>query len=105
MNTRPGYEKKFADFMRLHEGGAVLSSPVAHKILEYFRSRGSKVACLSHREREILGFWGKGMQAAEIAERLGRSRSTVRTHVRNMLLKFKASSRMEAVANYLNPPG
>jgi DNA-binding NarL/FixJ family response regulator len=88
----------------LHEGGAVLSSPVAHKILEYFRARGSSVACLSHREREILGFWGQGMQAAEIAEKLGLSRSTVRTHVRNMLLKLKASSPTEAVAKYLNPP-
>jgi DNA-binding NarL/FixJ family response regulator len=88
----------------LHEGGAVLSSPVAHKILEYFHARGSSVDCLSRREREILGLLGHGMQAADIAEKLGLSRSTVRTHVRNMLLKLKANSRTEAVAKYLNPP-
>jgi DNA-binding NarL/FixJ family response regulator len=88
----------------LHEGGAVLSSPIARKILEYFHARGSSVDCLSHREREILGLLGQGMQAADIAQKLGISRSTVRTHVRNMLLKLKASSRTEAVAKYLNPP-
>jgi DNA-binding NarL/FixJ family response regulator len=88
----------------LHEGGAVLSSPVAHKILEYFHARGNSIDCLSGREREVLGLLGHGMQAADIAEKLGLSLSTVRTHVRNMLLKLKASSRTEAVAKYLNPP-
>ena len=88
----------------LHEGGAVLSGPVARKILDYFRARGSSMDCLSDREREILGLLGQGMQAADIAQKLGLSRSTVRTHVRNMLLKLKASSRTEAVAKYLNPP-
>jgi DNA-binding NarL/FixJ family response regulator len=88
----------------LHEGGAVLSSPIAHKILEYFHARGSSIDCLSHREREILGHLGQGTQAAEIAQKLGLSPSTVRTHVRNILVKLKASSRTEAVAKYLNPP-
>jgi len=88
----------------LHEGGAVLSSPVARKILEYFHARGSSVDCLSRREREILGLLGQGTQAADIAQKLGLTCSTVRTHVRNMLLKLKANSRTEAVAKYLNPP-
>ena len=87
----------------VHEGGAVLSSPVARKILEYFHARGSSIDCLSHREREILGLLGQGMQAADIALKLALSQSTVRTHVRNMLLKLKAGSRTEAVAKYLNP--
>ena len=89
----------------LQEGGAVLSSPVARKILEYFHARGSSVDCLSPRERELLGLLGLGMQAAEIAEKLGLSRSTVRTHVRNMLQKLKAGSRTEAVAKYLESAG
>jgi DNA-binding NarL/FixJ family response regulator len=129
----------------LHEGGAVLSNPVARKILDYFRARGSTVqslrACLkktietrcgrfgvpplggfcapppkggtpnrifkqalSGREREILGLLGHGMEAASIATKLGLSGATVRTHVRNMLVKLKVSSRAEAVAKYLNPP-
>jgi DNA-binding NarL/FixJ family response regulator len=87
----------------LHEGGAVLSSPVARKILEYFHARGSSLDRLSHREREVLALLGQGKQAPDIAAQLGLSLSTVRTHVRNMLLKLKASSRTEAVAKYLNP--
>lgn len=87
----------------LHEGGAVLSSSVARKVLDYFQARGSSVRHLSHREREILSLLGQGTQAAEIAERLGLSRSTVRAHARNILLKLKANSRAEAVAKYLNP--
>jgi DNA-binding NarL/FixJ family response regulator len=43
--------------MVLQEGGAVLSSPVAHKILEYFRSRGSSVAS------EIMVFTSQGQSA------------------------------------------
>jgi DNA-binding NarL/FixJ family response regulator len=88
----------------LHEGGAVLSSPVARKILDYFHARGTTVQSLSGREREILGLLGRGMEAAGIAIKLGLSVETVRTHVRNMLAKLKVSSRAEAVAKYLNPP-
>ena len=87
----------------VHEGGAVLSSPVARQILDYFKARGSSIDCLSHREREILGLLGQGKQAIEIAEKLRLRRSTLRTHVRNLLLKLKAASRTEAVAKYLNP--
>ncbi len=87
----------------LQESGGILSSPVARKILDYFQARGSSVRHLSHREREILGLLGQAMQANHIAERLGLSPSTVRTHVRNILFKLKANTRAEAVAKYLNP--
>lgn len=87
----------------LYEGGAVLSSSVARKILQYFHARGSSVDGLSSREREILILLGQGIQAVDIAEKLGVSRSTVRTHVRNMLQKLNANSRAQAVAKYLNP--
>jgi len=88
----------------VHEGGAVLSSPVARKILEYFHARGNSINCLSPREREILSLMSQGLQALEIARELGLSQATVRTHVRNLLPKLKANSRTEAVAKYLNPP-
>ena len=87
----------------LHDGGAVLSSPVARQILKYFHARGTSVDCLSHREREVLNLLGRGLQAMDIAARLGLTPSTVRTHVRNLLQKLKVTSRTEAVAKYLNP--
>jgi len=87
----------------LHGGGAVLSSAVARRILDYFHARGSSVDCLSNREREVLGLLARGQQATDISTKLGLSISTVRTHVRNLLSKLKVTSRTEAVAKYLNP--
>ena len=87
----------------LYEGGAILSSSVARKILEYFHARGNSVDGLSRREREILSLMVQGVQAIEIAEKLGVSRATIRTHVRNLLQKLNANSRAQAVAKYLNP--
>jgi NarL family two-component system response regulator LiaR len=87
----------------LHEGGAVLSSQVARKLLHYFHERGLSVDCLTVREREVLGLLSQGQQPPQIAKKLSMGRATVRTHVRSILLKLKANSRTEAVAKYLNP--
>lgn len=88
----------------VREGGAVLGNQIARHILEYFQARGSSVESLTAREREILGHLGRGAVSAEISTMLGITRDTMRTHVRNILIKLKANSRTEAVAKYLNPP-
>jgi len=87
----------------LRDGGAVLSNPIARQILDYFRAREKSVQCLSGRQREILGLLSHGKELPSIAKKLGIGPSTVRTHVRNMLLKLKVNSRTKAVAKYLNP--
>jgi DNA-binding NarL/FixJ family response regulator len=87
----------------LHDGGGVLSSQVARKLLDYFHARGLSVDCLTVREREVLGLLSLGQQPPQIAQNLSMGRATVRTHVRNILLKLKANSRTEALAKYLNP--
>ena len=87
----------------LREGGAVLGNQIAGRILEYFHARGSSVESLTAREREILGHLGKGAVPTEISAMLGITKDTMRSHVRNILIKLKANSRTEAVAKYLNP--
>ncbi len=87
----------------LREGGAILSSSVAGKILKHFQARRRSVSHLSPREREVLRLLGEGLQVADMAERLGLRYSEVRAHIRTILLKLKANSRAEAVAKYLNP--
>ncbi len=87
----------------LHDGGGLLSSQVARMLLDYFHARGLSVESLTVREREVLGLLSQGQQPPQIAKKLSVSRATVRTHVRNILLKLKANSRTEAVAKYLNP--
>ena len=53
---------------------------------------------ITAREREILEHLVFGLGNADIAARLGISPETVQTHIRNLLSKLGASSRLEAVS-------
>lgn len=57
-----------------------------------------KLPMLSRREREILELVSKGMSTDEVAENLGLSAHTVRTHVKNAMRKLEATTRAHAVA-------
>lgn len=56
------------------------------------------VAQLTRREREVVSLLAVGTGSEEIAERLGLSPNTVRTHVQNILMKLQVHSRLEAAA-------
>jgi DNA-binding NarL/FixJ family response regulator len=53
---------------------------------------------LSARQREILQMLADGMQTDAVAEQLGLSTETVRTHTKRILAKLDASTRTQAVA-------
>jgi DNA-binding NarL/FixJ family response regulator len=53
---------------------------------------------LSVRQREILQMLADGMQTEAVAEKLGLSTETVRTHTKRILAKLEASTRTQAVA-------
>src|SRR5215207_238532 len=53
---------------------------------------------LSARQREILQMLADGMQTDVVAEKLGLSTETVRTHTKRILAKLEASTRTQAVA-------
>jgi PAS domain S-box-containing protein len=53
---------------------------------------------LSPRQREVIELVAEGLTSTEIAERLGVSPETVRTHLRNARLKLGASTKAQAVA-------
>ncbi|TMR00299.1 response regulator transcription factor [Actinomadura soli] len=55
------------------------------------------LAGLTPREREVLQCMVDGLGRAEIAERLGLSANTVRTHTQNLLAKLDMHSALEAI--------
>ena len=73
-------------------------------------NRIERLMSLSPREREILDLIAEGEDSAEIGTKLGISRATVYTHVRNSMTKLGVKTRGEAIAlsvrySYLEPPG
>lgn len=65
------------------------------------RLRGSETSNLTDRENEILGQLARGSSNEVIAETLGVSLNTVKTHVTRVLGKLNATTRTEAVVKAL----
>jgi len=59
--------------------------------------RARQLDSLTPRERQILGLMAEGMDNRQVALRLRVSYSTVRSHVRHLLGKLGARSKLEAV--------
>ena len=53
---------------------------------------------LSSRERDVLELLREGLGTDAVAERLGVSRNTIRSHIQRILTKLQVHSRLEAVA-------
>ena len=68
-------------------------------------ARGEEVESLTPREVEVLDLVGRGKTNAAIAATLLVSESTVKFHVKNILLKLGATSRADAVAKNLRRHG
>jgi two-component system NarL family response regulator len=58
---------------------------------------GGDLADLTPREREVLQCMVEGLNRPEIADRLGLSANTVRTHTQNLLAKLGVHSALEAI--------
>jgi DNA-binding NarL/FixJ family response regulator len=84
---------------QLQAGGAPMSLKIARKVIHYFHesAKPSKsLRELTGRESEILKLLAKGYLYKEIAEHLGVSMSTVRTHISAVYEKLHVHSRTEA---------
>lgn len=80
-------------------GGSPMSSSIARKVTQSFRPSTNVMDThhLTAREREILGWLGKGHRYKEIAALLSISEETVRKHIRNMYEKLHVQSKVEAL--------
>ncbi len=86
-------------------GRAALSPEIGMRIFERFGDitggspvRGTGLAELSERERQVLDLLRTGLTNKEIATRMHLTESTVKYHVSNMLSKLGLRNRVEAAA-------
>jgi DNA-binding CsgD family transcriptional regulator len=78
--------------------GAVIGSFGLVQVLRELERAQEGAPSLSPREREALALLTAGYSTARMAEHMGISPETVRNHVKRLLRKLDARSRVEAVA-------
>ena len=86
-------------------GGAPMTSEIARHVVASFRHKGGGIdpsISLTAREEETLVLLTKGYANKEIADQLGLSVETVRSHLKNIYTKMHVRSRAEAVARYMS---
>lgn len=86
---------------RVHEGDAIYESRALMELLQRphlgVAAQPQRTATLAKREVDVLSAIGRGMTSFEAADHLGISISTLRTHVKNILVKLNARSKLDAV--------
>jgi DNA-binding NarL/FixJ family response regulator len=100
--TRP--EDLIAAVHTIATGDALLSPSVTRRVIDRMAQQPTpelgdrgKLAELTAREREVLGHIARGLSNREIAAVLTVEESTIRTHVKRILLKLGLRDRVQAV--------
>src|SRR5512133_3124445 len=100
--TKP--EELIAAIHTIAAGDSLLSPSVTSRVIERMahqpvldRSRDARLAELTPRELEVLALIARGRSNGEIAAELVIEESTVKTHVKRVLLKLGARDRVQAV--------
>lgn len=80
-----------------HRSDRDLQSHSAHQEdLDHEPGAGMPDVCFTPRELDLLDLLRSGIQNKQIAYQLGISKSTVKAHVRSIMMKLKAKNRTEA---------
>jgi DNA-binding NarL/FixJ family response regulator len=82
---------------RAAAGEMLIPASVLAELLPHRGEQAILLATLTPREREILKLMAEGLDNKAIAQRLGIRYGTVRSHVRSVIGKLNAHSKMEAV--------
>lgn len=102
-------ERLLEAIAELHAGGSPMSAQIARRVVEAFQrpplENVDPTARLTVREQEIVTHLAEGQLYKEIADQLGLSVETVRTHLRNIYEKLHVRNRTEAVAKVFGHPG
>lgn len=100
--TRP--EDLIAGVHTVASGDSLLSPSVTRRVIEHMTQQpapalGDAVGLenLTPKEREVLSWMARGMSNREIAAELVVEESTIRTHVKRILMKLAVRDRVQAV--------
>jgi DNA-binding NarL/FixJ family response regulator len=99
--TQP--EELIAAIHTVAEGDSLLSPSVTRRVIDRMASQPTPVAAsrrldeLTPREREVLELIARGLSNREIAEAFVIEESTVKTHVKRILMKLRLRDRVQAV--------
>jgi NarL family two-component system response regulator LiaR len=81
-----------------HAGRPTLAPEATQALIQAANHPPTPGEDLTAREREVLALMVDGLHNSDIAERLVVSRSTIKSHVSNILSKLGVSSRAEAIS-------
>ncbi|HWX22815.1 MAG TPA: response regulator transcription factor [Candidatus Binatia bacterium] len=107
---RTSKDKLLEAIREVNSGGAPMSRQIARRVVQYFQElkqvpeatrRAPEVETLTNREDQVLAHLAKGHAYKEIADLMGISFETVRTHARTIYEKLHVHSRTEATLKYL----
>jgi len=100
--TRP--EELIAAVHTIAAGDSLLSPSVTRRVIDRMAQQPTpeladkaKLEELTPREREVLELIARGLSNREIAAALGVEDSTIRTHVKRILMKLELRDRVQAV--------
>jgi DNA-binding NarL/FixJ family response regulator len=99
--TQP--EELIAAIHTVAEGDSLLSPSVTRRVIDRMASQPTPVAAsrrlddLTPREREVLELIARGLSNREIADAFVIEESTVKTHVKRILMKLRLRDRVQAV--------
>lgn len=87
----------------VRRGCSPMSGHIARKVVQFFHRPPSFSSdrALTAREQSVLELLAKSYLYKEIADELGISTETVRTHIRSIYEKLQVRTRTEAVVKYL----
>jgi DNA-binding NarL/FixJ family response regulator len=99
--TKP--EELISAIHTVAEGDSLLSPSVTRRVIDRMATQpvaglsGARLDDLTPREREVLELVGRGLSNREIAESFVIEESTVKTHVKRILMKLGLRDRVQAV--------
>ncbi len=81
----------------VNQGGELFPAEGLTHLVRLLKKQLAMGAYLTSREREVLNLIAEGVTTDVVAARMGISKNTARSHVRNILSKLDVHSKLEAV--------